>query len=650
MTMRTLFAVCILAACASLAAQPSYNVTSDAIPGGYTPVTGGTLVPIARNQHSGVISPPGFSFHFFNEVYTEVQIASAGYIILGGFMTSVTSTPTPTIDGGRVIAPAWMDLDPSASLIGLAMPTNPPPGEISWAFSNDIMEIEWKNVPRFNGTTSNTVGVNLKIVLDTATRNIEFHYGPVPAGASGALQRTGDTCCIAGVAGLATQEVIVGQDGTNIQSGGGIWSYPTNRYVRFEPTFPPPNLPPEIAVHYDDPAQPQPVQILHNGSINVPYNAGVSSLNFVIDVTDPDNDDCTVSAMITNLGNTGIVLTQWEALRSPTPIQIMPTSGVFNALTGASHTVTLTANDGTVDTVLSFTINQEPAPPELLVEAGGATVTTGQAAAGSNRDFGDQDIADGPTSALLVEISNLGGVDLVLGNLSVSGDSADFVIDSAAFNNTVPVAGSTSFSVAFDPVSAGAKALTISFTHNDPGIAGPFEIELAGLGSEKLPVLVVREAGSAGPIVPHGGTVNIGSLDLRHNPTLTRTFHARNDGNADLTLGALTSSEAEFKAASPSIPGVLLPLEGVTFTVTFEPDDEGNYSATVSLEHDDPARSTPFQFTVTGTATRSTTTSGGGSGNGSSGCAATGGGAAWLLAALASLAMRRRRSVSGNRR
>ena len=170
------------------------------------------------------------------------------------------------------------------------------------------------------------------------------------------------------------------------------------------------------------------------------------------------------------------------------PYTISPTTGDFNTVAGATHVVTVTVNDGTDDTVLSFSIVQaaQPAAPGISV-SDGSSVAPGQAAAGSSRDFGDHDIAGGATASVSITITNNGGATLTLTGVNVTGDAGEFVLFTAGMGATVTSGSSTSFSIAFDPTTVGAKSATVSIGHDAPGVANPFTFEITGNGTTSTP-------------------------------------------------------------------------------------------------------------------------------------------------------------------
>ena len=86
--------------------------------------------------------------------------------------------------------------------------------------------------------------------------------------------------------------------------------------------------------------------------------------------------------------------------------------------------------------------------------------------------------------------------------------------------------------------------------------------------------------------------------------TVTRTYTITNSGNANLTLGTVTTSgthAADFiitsQPATPVVPG-----GSTTFAVQFDPSASGTRSASVSFTNDD-ANENPFNFDIQGTGT-----------------------------------------------
>jgi len=100
--------------------------------------------------------------------------------------------------------------------------------------------------------------------------------------------------------------------------------------------------------------------------------------------------------------------------------------------------------------------------------------------------------------------------------------------------------------------------------------------------------------GAATPSAADG--TYFGSVALGGSP-VSRTFTVRNDGDAPLTLGAV-SLPAGF-ALTEGLPASLAPGASDTFTVTMDTSTSGSKSGEISLVNDDPDES-PFNFQIYG--------------------------------------------------
>ena len=595
-----LLLLAIAALAGSLYAQ-SYTVSSGTLPTTYTDLSAPTSMNLSTGQLSAAIAPTGFSFDYFGATYTNFKVGSGGYIIMGGSGATVSKFPAHGTAPGLVLSPLWDYLAPGSSLFPPLSSSPLPAGTVNYEYVSGVLSVEWFNVPRVG---SSSIGVRMKVVLDTASGEIEFHYGSLPNGCTGTTSTYANACAISGPTGTS-QEIIPGSMAGYISNSGAVSTYPTGRYVRFAPVANTPplivvshgssllpdnstinvdyndtlsglniqitasdtdgdpvsvaagitnigatgivqtqwesaaatgpytltpssgvfntvagvthvitltatdgvdqtvytlnitqaaqsagNTAPTIIAEYDDNfgTPTNMVQIGNGGTVNVDYGQSVAGCSFSIAIDDADSDPCSVVTTITNLNGTGIVTTEWQSASAGVPYTITPTTGDFNTVAGATHDVTVTVNDGTDDTVLSFSIVQaaQPATPSISV-SDGATITAGQAAAGTNRDFGDLEVGTGPSAALTITITNNGSGMLDLSNFAVTGDAGEFVVNTGWLIPGIGGGATTSFTVEFDPTSTGAKSATISFNHNDPGVANPFTFEITGNGTTSTP-------------------------------------------------------------------------------------------------------------------------------------------------------------------
>jgi uncharacterized protein (TIGR03382 family) len=223
--------------------------------------------------------------------------------------------------------------------------------------------------------------------------------------------------------------------------------------------------------------------IANGQTVNVGYNDTLAGLNLVITVDDADADDTAVTASISNLGNTGIDINEWESASQPVTYTINPSTGNFNTAAGATHQVTLTANDGTNTTVFTFDIVQAAhrTNPSISL-SDGATISPGQSAAGTNRAFGDWEVGDTSTT-VTVTIANNGSADLALSGFGLTGDTGEFVLDTNGVPPFLPSGATAQFTINFVPTSTGSKSAMVQVGHDDPSVPDPFVFEITGTGT-----------------------------------------------------------------------------------------------------------------------------------------------------------------------
>ncbi|MHC4840964.1 MAG: hypothetical protein ACYTDT_08430 [Planctomycetota bacterium] len=98
--------------------------------------------------------------------------------------------------------------------------------------------------------------------------------------------------------------------------------------------------------------------VTNGATINVAYNDTLAARNFIVTVNDADSDNTSCATTITNIGSTGMLTSEWTSGSAPVSYTLSPTSGVFNTVAAVTYTVTITADDGTDQTVFSFYISQ----------------------------------------------------------------------------------------------------------------------------------------------------------------------------------------------------------------------------------------------------------------------------------------------------
>ncbi|MCF6228368.1 MAG: choice-of-anchor D domain-containing protein, partial [Planctomycetes bacterium] len=373
------------------------------------------------------------------------------------------------------------------------------------------------------------------------------------------------------------------------------------------------NTAPSIMVLLDA-SSANPVALTPGSTINAPYNRTVAAEDFGIVINDADNDNTSCSTTISNIASTGILTSEWSSGSAAVSYTLNPSTGAFNSTTAVTYTFVITADDGTDQSTFTFHVDQAAqtgSPAPIIGVNDGAAVSNGAAAAGSARDFGQQDIASGPTTAVVITVSNTaaaGASDLTPGTPSITGSgSAEFVLDVTGFPATIAPGGSATFTVAFDPSSTGSFTANVEFTHDDTSTATPFSFEVTGIGTTPAPapILTVRDTDQNGVVISNGaaasGSRSFGTVLIAGIPTANNTVYIENDGNANMTLVLPTLSGSGFTMDTSNFLTTLTPGASCSIGFALTETTGGAYSATISFGHDDSSTTTPFSFDLAGT-------------------------------------------------
>ncbi|MCB9893413.1 MAG: choice-of-anchor D domain-containing protein [Planctomycetes bacterium] len=250
-----------------------------------------------------------------------------------------------------------------------------------------------------------------------------------------------------------------------------------------------------------------------------------------------------------------------------------------------------------------------PGPTLNLTEgsATGPSFVNGAAASGG-RDFGFRLVSAGPTAALTISVNNTGTGTMTVGTPTLGGaDPGEFVLNTTGMTSPVMPGNSTTFTIAFDPSSAGQKDATVSFTHNDTNTATPFIINVTGVGTLTSGVVTVRETNASGAALtnpaPASGVLDFGGWDINSGPSAPATIYVENTGTGPLTVGApvFNPASSDYQIQATGFAGVLAVGASATFTITFDPSAiVAGITATIEFTHDDPTSGNPFVLNVTG--------------------------------------------------
>lgn len=157
------------------------SITPGGSPGGYVPLSGFGISPIAGVGDDTITNFDVPPFMYGGEQYTRIGVVSNGYLVLGGGTTAdLVFTPQTFPSPARpnnTVAPFWTDLDPStAGAIRIGALADGP---------NAWIVVDWAGVRNFSNTTIHSFEVWLKVGTTAASEEVTFAYGIAGAGDPG---------------------------------------------------------------------------------------------------------------------------------------------------------------------------------------------------------------------------------------------------------------------------------------------------------------------------------------------------------------------------------------------------------------------------------------------------------------------------------
>ncbi|HSI33898.1 MAG TPA: choice-of-anchor D domain-containing protein, partial [Tepidisphaeraceae bacterium] len=259
-------------------------------------------------------------------------------------------------------------------------------------------------------------------------------------------------------------------------------------------------------------------------------------------------------------------------------------SGTFGGQVSFSNT---DADENPYNFSVSGTVVEPPPQlPEVTVLVGGSPITDG---AGSFNFGSVIQGAAGPTRTFTVRNDGTGTLTLGAINLPAGFTLIDGLPTSLA------AGASDSFTVRLDTGTAAVRSGTITVVNNDTD-EDPFDIAIGGAvvapTPPAAPEVTVTQARPAGPIDDGNSTVEFGN-GVAGTRGATRTFRVRNDGDAVLTLGAVTAP-AGFTIID-FLPAQLAPGEAESFVVQVDTTTPGRKDGFVSFATNDVSEGT-FTF------------------------------------------------------
>ena len=254
------------------------------------------------------------------------------------------------------------------------------------------------------------------------------------------------------------------------------------------------------------------------------------------------------------------------------------------------------------------------APGEIDVSGNSVSILDGDTSPSvtDNTYFGTADVVTGTVDHTF-SINNVGNGALALTGspvVAISGTHAsDFTVTTTQPSTPVAPGGSETFTIRFDPSTAGSRNATISIASDD-GDENPFTFDIMGTGTVTPEMDITGNSVS----IPDGTTTtstadftDFGDTDVNNSGTTVHTFSINNSGSGGLTLtgppyvGVSGTHASDFTITQQPVSGTVTASGGSqTFEITFDPPTTGLRQATVSISSDDPDES-PYTFAIQGT-------------------------------------------------
>jgi hypothetical protein len=242
--------------------------------------------------------------------------------------------------------------------------------------------------------------------------------------------------------------------------------------------------------------------------------------------------------------------------------------------------------------------------PDIEVYQNGTITADGK----GSYDFGTTGVSTGNITAVFT-IFNHGGNTLTLTDaahnyVEISGNNAaDFAIVTPYPSPSIAAGDSTTFSIAFDPLTTGLKNAAVSIANNDVN-ENPYNFLLSGTGI--APEIKLKQGTEE---ISHEGSYNFGRKSVDTESEVT--FTIQNTGTADLIISTpltLSGDAGHFSVIDQ--PDSIVAASGdTTFKIRFKPASTGLKTAAIALNNND-SDETPYNLSIKGTGTTVLTVTG----------------------------------------
>jgi Abnormal spindle-like microcephaly-assoc'd, ASPM-SPD-2-Hydin/Cep192 domain 4/HYDIN/CFA65/VesB-like, Ig-like domain len=282
---------------------------------------------------------------------------------------------------------------------------------------------------------------------------------------------------------------------------------------------------------------------------------------------------------VTNTGTGNVSISQVAI--SGTGFRVTGFSGTATLAAGQSLPLTVALAPAAVGSAAgSLTMASNASNSPATIALSGAGVQPSISVVSASVAFGN--LAVGVTNTQTLTIKNPGTANLTVSHANLSGSGFSFT------GLTLPVTlapnASTTATLSFTPISAGAVGASLSLVNNSP--TSPLAVSISGTGVAQTLQL------SASP-----ASLSFGSLT--DGTTASQTVTLSNTGNANISLSQISVSGTAYSSSGLALPLTLTPGQTAQFSVTFAPTTSGALSGTATVTSN--AANSPASVALSGT-------------------------------------------------